>query len=100
MAESTVAGNTAGKIALTIAFFTLVVTGINGLPAFMALHGQEPYVAYEVESAQMTYPDDADRGAIRQLLSSNRIPDAFVSITLSNRGDVSAREVIVTVRVP
>ena len=90
----------ANRVGLTLAAVTIIVTAINGIPPFLALRGKEPYVAYEIERVKMLYPDDANQTTIRELLRSQKIPDAFSSVSLSNRGDVSAREVIITASVP
>ena len=85
--------NLAGRVGIFVAFMTVAVTAINGVPHFLALHGKEPYVAYEIERSQMLYPEDADRHAIRRLLGEQQIPDAFATISLSNRGDIPAQKV-------
>lgn len=92
--------NYAGRIAAILAVLTVVITVINSIPPFMALRGKEPYVVYSVGRSQMLYPKDADRQAIRKLLREQSIPDAFATLSLSNRGDVIAKDVIVTLRVP
>lgn len=48
----------------------------------------------------MLYPHDADRYAIRNLLGERGIPDAFATLSLSNRGDIAAQEVVVSLSVP
>ena len=46
----------AGRVGIVLMVATLVITGINGIPAFLALHGKEPYIAYEIGRSQMLYP--------------------------------------------
>lgn len=100
MAESAGSSGTAARLGLVLGALTMLATALNAIPAFLALRGHEPHVVYQVDRAQMLYPQDADRSAIRKLLRENRIPDAFVSVVLSNRGDAPAREVIVGITVP
>lgn len=92
--------NLAVRVGILVAFMTVAVTAINGVPAFLALYGKEPYVAYEIGRSQMLYPEDADRQAIRRLLGERRIPDAFATMSLSNRGDIPAQKVVVSLSVP
>ena len=100
MAEREKLNSIAGRIATILAVLTLVITALNSIPPFMALRGKEPYVVYTVGGSQMLYPQDADRAAIRRLLQEESIPDAFATLSLSNRGDVAAQDVIITARVP
>lgn len=90
----------AGRVGITLAILTLITTVITSIPPFLALRGKEPYVVYEVGQSQMLYPQDADRRGIRKLLSEQSIPDAFETLSLSNRGDIASKEVIVSLSVP
>ena len=93
-------GSVINIMGIVLAFATLIVTAINGIPAYLSIKGKEPYVVYDVNQAQMLYPSDADKTSIRDLLTEKGIPDTFSTLTLSNRGDLAAKEVIATVAIP
>src|SRR5438045_8596669 len=100
MSEGVEKSSVATKIGIALAAITIVVSIANGIPAFLAMRGKEPYVVYETSNSSMLYPAGLDREAIHSLLSEKNIPDAFGSLLLANRGDIAAKEITITVSVP